>query len=97
MESQVEMSIKLVKFLEAYNKLTNELQKQADDAFRLFKADPNNPGLNFEQLEGGKFYSVRINSKYRAYGRKLSEGGIEWVEINGHDYKSALRMIKNMK
>ncbi|WFR55940.1 hypothetical protein QA584_20295 [Anaerocolumna sp. AGMB13025] len=49
------------------------------------------------QLSVGKYYSVRINGKYRAYGRKLEDGGIEWIEINGHDYEKALRMLENMK
>ena len=84
-------------FWMSYDKLPKDIQKQADDAFKMFKTNPNHPGLNFEQLEGDQFYSARINNKFRAYGRKLSDGGSEWVEINGHDYKSALRILKNMK
>ncbi len=84
-------------FWKVYNKLPKSVQKMANKAYKLFKADPNNPGLNFEQLEGGKYYSVRINKQYRAYGRKLLDGTIEWVEINAHDYKTALRILKNLK
>ncbi|MBC2398770.1 hypothetical protein [Clostridium tetanomorphum] len=84
-------------FWKSYDKLSKDLQKQADEAFKLFKKNPNHPGLNFEQLLGGKYYSVRINGKYRAYGRKLADGGIEWIEINGHDYNKAIRMLENTK
>ncbi|URZ05796.1 type II toxin-antitoxin system RelE family toxin [Clostridium felsineum] len=84
-------------FWKAYNKLPKDIQKQADEAFKIFKQNPNHPGLNFEQLSGGKYFSVRINGKYRAYGRKLMNGQIEWVEINGHDYNKAIRNLQNMK
>lgn len=82
---------------ELVNKLPKGLQNQADEAFKLFKENPNHPGLNFEQLSGGKYYSVRIDGRYRVYGRKLADGEIEWVEINGHDYDKAIRMLENMK
>lgn len=84
-------------FWKAYDKLPKDIQKKADKAFELYKKNPDHPGLNFEKLSGGKFYSVRVDGKYRAYGRKLVDGGIEWLEINGHDYKTALRMLENMK
>ncbi|WP_432663371.1 hypothetical protein R9X47_22670 [Wukongibacter baidiensis] len=53
--------------------------------------------MNFENLGVGKFFSVRVNQKVRAYGRKLADGAIEWLEINGHDYKKALRMLEKVK
>ena len=75
--------------------MPQDVQKQAKEAYEVFKNNPNHPGLNFEQLSGGKFYSVRINNKYRAYGKKLSDGSIEWLEINGHDYDKAMKILKD--
>ena len=81
-------------FWKAFNDLPQDIQKKAKKAYKIFKENPNHVGLNFEELEGGKFYSVRINKKYRAYGRKMSNGGIEWDTINGHDYTKAIEMLK---
>lgn len=84
-------------FWKSFYKLPKDIQKQAKEAFEILKKDPNHPGLNFEQLSGNKYYSVRINKKYRAYGRKLGSGGIEWIEINGHDYNEAIKMLESKK
>lgn len=48
-------------FWKAYNNLPKDIQKQADQAYKLYLQNPNHPGLNFEKLAGGKYYSIRIN------------------------------------
>lgn len=74
-----------------------ENQKAADEAFAMFKQNPNHPGLNFEDVTQGKVspsnprtFSARITRSLRAYAHLIGDV-LEWFEINNHDYKSIRR------
>jgi len=69
-------------FLEAYHKLPKEIREQARSAYRLFREDPNLPGLRFKHLQGTDIYSVRIGIHYRALGT-ITGDTITWFWI-GH-------------
>ncbi|WGU94451.1 polymorphic toxin-type HINT domain-containing protein [Paenibacillus dendritiformis] len=73
-------------FRKSYDKLPKDLQKQADEKFKLLKENPDLPGLNFEKLKGfDSKYSVRINDQYRAIG-ELKDNVMTWTEIIPHTY-----------
>ena len=72
-------------FKKRFNKLPHNIQKQAKEAYRLFKENPGYPGLHFKRLETKEpFWSVRIGAHYRAVG--LRDGDtIYWDFIGTHE------------
>ena len=73
-----------VKFRELYAKLPAKIRQQAKDAYKLFMADPNHPGLNLEKvLDKRPVYSARISGKYRAFGELVKDTMI-WFWIGDH-------------
>jgi hypothetical protein len=73
-------------FVKKFRSLPEAIQDQARADYRIFKQDPNNPGLRFHQIKKGKriLYSVSIGIHYRALAQERAGGVIEWFWIGHH-------------
>lgn len=61
-----------------------EVQREAENAYRIFRKNPAHPGLHFKKLEGeDNIYSARIGLGYRALA-VMKSGRIVWYWIGGH-------------
>ena len=69
------------KFWSLYDKLPNEAQKIADNAYKLLKNNPTHPSLHSKKV--GQYWSVRVGISYRALGIEV-KGGILWFWIGTH-------------
>ena len=50
-----------------FAELPESVQRQANEAYRLFRANPSHPSLSFKQVSPrGPVYSVRVGLHYRA-------------------------------
>ncbi|WIG61093.1 MAG: hypothetical protein OJF49_003841 [Ktedonobacterales bacterium] len=64
--------------------LPDRVRQQANNAYRLFKANPARPGLDFKQVsKEGPTYSARIGIHYRALAVRKSEHWL-WFWIGAH-------------
>jgi len=56
-------------FIIAFRELPDSVKKQARKAYRLWKANPSHPSLQFKPISrSGKTYSVRISAHWRVLG-----------------------------
>ena len=71
-------------FREAFASLPNDIRRQAQRAYRLFRTDPRHPSLRFKKVdEESNVYSARIGLGYRALG--VMEGSaVVWFWIGSH-------------
>jgi hypothetical protein len=69
------------KFWDRYRGLPVEIQRQADAAFELLKADPRHPSLHLKQV--GRFSSARVGLQYRVLGVRTRDE-IAWFWIGTH-------------
>jgi hypothetical protein len=71
-------------FREAFSSLPNDIRRQAQRAYRLFRTDPRRPSLRFKKVdEESNIYSVRIGLGYRAPG--IVDGStVVWFWIGSH-------------
>ncbi|WP_022669860.1 type II toxin-antitoxin system RelE family toxin [Hippea alviniae] len=78
-------------FWKLYEKLPDELKKEAKKAFTLFQENPFYPSLRFKKIYSKEpIYSIRITKDYRAVGVKKSEE-IIWFWIGKHsDYEKLI-------
>jgi hypothetical protein len=54
-------------FWRLFSDLPSDVQREAQNAYRLFQANPAHPGLHFKKLQGEEdIYSARIGLDYRA-------------------------------
>jgi hypothetical protein len=74
------------RFKELYAALPEAAQRQADQAYRLWRADPRHPGLHFKPIDPSDptVYSVRIGGRYRAIGSYEPNGDFLWQWIGSH-------------
>ena len=74
-------------FRDCYAKLPASIQIQARRSYRLFRANPYHPGLNFKKLDAQLgIYSARVGIGYRVLGR-FDGPDIVWYWIGTHsDY-----------
>ena len=81
-------------FRRDFARLPERVQKQAREAYRLFKSDPTHPSLKFKKLQPHEdLWSVRITSEYRAIGRWRGDV-ILWFFIGSHaDYDNLLARL----
>lgn len=74
-------------FRERLAQLPPAIQRQARAAYRVFKVNPNHPGLRFHKVmvkRGGKaLWSVSIGIHYRALAQEKN-GVLEWFWIGHH-------------
>ena len=75
-------------FWELYQKLPFNIKELADKNFKLMKEDSMHPSLHLKKV--GRFWSVRIGSRYRALSVQVEEGLI-WFWIGTHaDYDAMI-------
>ena len=69
-------------FRESFRKLPRDVRERARRAYRLWRENPELPGLRFKRI--GDNVSVRIGRDYRALG--ILEGDtVTWYWIGKHD------------
>lgn len=72
-----------------YRDLPPAIRKKADKNFELLKADSSHPSLHLKKV--GRFWSVRVGSRYRALGVASGED-LVWFWIGSHsDYDRMIR------
>ena len=72
------------RFRHSFAALPAHVQRQARDAYRLFRQNPAHPGLHFKQVHPDPpLYSARVGISYRAVGI-LDGGTIVWYWIGSH-------------
>jgi hypothetical protein len=69
------------RFRSLYAQLSDDVQKQADKQFALFRSDPFHPSLRLKPIGG--VWSVRINRSYRALARRKDDS-FYWFWIGTH-------------
>ena len=82
------------RFWAAYQELPPEVKAAAQKAYRLFRENPNHPGLQFKKVHDREpVYSVRVTVAYRAVGL-LENDEVTWFWIGNHaEYD---RLLKKM-
>jgi len=82
------------RFRKVFKGLPKHIQRQARDAYRLFKQNPYHPSLRFKQVHPTKpIYSVRISVDYRAVGVREGDEVI-WFWIGSHaDYDELISRL----
>jgi hypothetical protein len=73
------------RFWRSYAHLPYGLQQRARKAYRLWRADPGHPSLQFKRVDDQEpIFSERITDNFRALG--LLEGDtVIWYWIGSHD------------
>ncbi len=74
-------------FHDLFERLPEQVQNQAREAYKLFVQNPYHPSLHFKKISQTRpIYSVRVSRGYRALG--VREGDeITWFWIGSHaDY-----------
>lgn len=82
------------RFRRLYAALPENVRKQAREAYRQFRDNPNHPGLQFKRVHPTRpIYSARISVDYRALGVRDNDE-IVWFWIGSHaDYNKLLRQL----
>ena len=69
------------RFWRAYETLSEDVQRLADENFALLKADPRHPSLHFKKV--GRLWSARVGLHYRALA--VEDGpDMVWFWIGNH-------------
>ena len=80
-------------FKKLYAQLPEKVQREADEAYRQFRADPDYPGLHFKQIVGS-YYSARVGGGHRALAVRRM-GHWLWFWIGMHtDYDHFLDQLR---
>lgn len=82
------------RFRSLFAELPESVQRQANEAYRLFRANPSHPSLSFKQVSpNGPTYSARIGLHYRALAIRKPEE-VVWFWIGSHaDYDKILSRL----
>ena len=75
-----------------------QVQRQAREAYSLFRQNPYHPSLHFKHIHATKsIYSVRIGVRYRAIG--VRDGNdIVWFWIGSHaDYDDVVARLSSKR
>jgi hypothetical protein len=70
------------RFWRCYDDLPENVQRTADQCYKLLKTDLSHPSLHFKKI-GNKYWSVRVGLDYRALGVEV-KNGISWFWIGTH-------------
>lgn len=73
-------------FVKRFNALPERVRNEARSAYKLFKHNPQHPGLDFKTVTGKDahtYYSVRIGIHYRALA-DMRSGELYWFWIGTH-------------
>ena len=69
------------RFWRCYRELPENIQKLADQSYRLLRQNSQHPSLHFKQI--GRFWAVRVGLHYRALA--VEQGGdVVWFWIGPH-------------
>ena len=81
-------------FREKLSSLPAHVQRQAHEAYALFRQNPAHPGLRFRQVHPTPpIYSARVGIGYRAVG-SLEGDTVVWFWIGSHaEYDRLLRLL----
>ena len=81
-------------FWAAYRGLPSEIRDAAQKAYKLFRDNPQHPGLQFKKVhDRDPIYAVRVTLGYRAVGL-LENDEITWFWIGSHaDYDRLLKKL----
>jgi hypothetical protein len=82
------------RFRELFAALPAHIQRQAREAYRLFRENSAHPGLHFKQVyPDPPIYSARVGISYRALG--VRDGNVMvWYWIGSHaDYDKLLERL----
>lgn len=81
-------------FRKLFSALPSEIREQARAAYKLFRANPRHPGLNFKRVHGSqRLVSVRVTGSYRAVGVLRTADHVLWFWIGPHEeYEKILSM-----
>jgi mRNA-degrading endonuclease RelE of RelBE toxin-antitoxin system len=83
----------LASFRKAYQQLPEDVRRDARKAYRQFRLDPNNPGLQFKKVlgkNGREYWSARVGLHYRVLAI-MKQGEIFWFWIGSHsEYEGLL-------
>jgi hypothetical protein len=71
------------RFWDAYVQLPVNVKRQARAAYRLFRDNPDHPGLNFKHIVG-VVYTARINRHYRVVGARDGNTMV-WFWVGPHN------------
>jgi hypothetical protein len=75
-------------FWEAYARLPENIRGLADKNYALLKENSRHPSLQLKKV--GRFWSVRVGSRYRALAVEV-EAGLLWFWIGSHaDYDAII-------
>jgi len=82
------------RFRKAFKRLPEQVQRQAREAYKLFRQNPYHPSLRFKQVHPTRpIYSVRISIDYRALGVRDGDE-IIWFWIGSHsDYDKLISRL----
>ncbi|MBI4324050.1 MAG: hypothetical protein HY674_02175 [Chloroflexi bacterium] len=69
-------------FWQHYHALPPEIQRRADEAFALLKANPRHPSLQLKKKSTA--WVARVTPAYRALAKERPEG-LLWVWVGPHD------------
>ena len=75
------------RFWQAYGKLPENVRVLADKNYALLKENPRHPSLQLKKV--GRFWSVRVGSRYRALAVEENQNLI-WFWIGSHGDYDAL-------
>jgi hypothetical protein len=76
------------RFRELLAALPEQVQRQADDAYRRFRDNPSHPSLHFKPISPSDpaIYSARVGLRHRAIGIRQDDT-VLWIWIGSHaDY-----------
>jgi hypothetical protein len=81
-------------FRALFAELPEAVQRQANEAYQIFRTNPSHPGLAFKRVSPhGPTYSVRIGLHYRALAIVKADEVI-WFWIGSHaDYDKLLSRL----
>lgn len=87
-------SITTERFRKCFAQLPATIQRQAQAAYKRFKANPQHPSLRFKPVHKNQpIYSVRVNVSYRALAVK-DQDALIWFWIGDHeDYDLLLKKL----
>ncbi len=83
-------SVATSRFWRCFERLPVEIQRRAETAYRIWRADPYHRSLDFKQVHASRpIYSVRIGLHWRALGVRDGDT-LVWFWIGSHAEYDAL-------
>ncbi len=84
------------RFWKSYNKLPENIKKEAKKSYRIFKTDPFHPSLHYKRVHSTRpIFSIRITINYRAIGIQRNKH-IIWFWIGSHtDYDNLIKQMRD--